>query len=257
MASDLIPMLRLEGIRKRFGTLSILDGVSAEIQRRTVTAFIGPNGAGKTTLFHTISGDLVPDAGRVELAGQNVTGMPPWRIARLGLGKQFQDVRVFRNLSCEDNLLLALHNHANQPSWSSLLGLGGHAKRLAQLREEALRCLGRVGLAEQAQQMAGALSFGNQKLLAFARLLAGRFTLLLLDEPAAGVSAATLERLIDIIRRAVAEDSVTVALIEHNMHFVAQLADETYVLKEGAIFDRGPTTNVLQRPENRELCMGI
>lgn len=253
-------MLRLDGIRKRFGTLKILDGVSAEIQGKTVTAFIGPNGAGKTTLFHTISGDLIPDAGRVELAGRNITGMPPWRIARLGLGKQFQDVRVFRNLSCEDNLVLALYNSSHHQAirapWSFLPGLGIGSRPLAQLREEARWGLGRVGLAGQAGQMAGALSFGNQKLLAFARLLAGQFTFLLLDEPASGVSAATLERITEIIRRAVAE-GVTVALIEHNMHFVAQLADTTYVLKDGAIFDRGPTEDVLRRPANRELCMGM
>jgi ABC-type branched-subunit amino acid transport system ATPase component len=251
------PILTLRGVRKRFGHISVLNGVNAEVRSGEVTAFVGPNGAGKTTLFHTISGDLKLDAGTVTLSGRAINGLPPWMVARMGLGKQFQDVRTFGALSCQENVLLALNDHESQSPIASLVMACRHSRQLGESRERANQFLSMVGLDSQASEPANTLSSGNQKLLALARLLAGGFPILLLDEPAAGVSPATLSRILSVLHDAVRRDGRTVVLIEHNMSFVAELADTTYVLKDGIVFDVGPTREVLARPQNRELCIGI
>jgi ABC-type branched-subunit amino acid transport system ATPase component len=251
------PVLTLRSVRKRFGNVNVLNGVNAEIERGRVTAFIGPNGAGKTTLFHSVSGDLKIDSGTVEFTGRTINGLPPWRIARMGLGKQFQDVRVFGALTCQENILLALDDHGSQSPVTSLLMARRNSNRVGESCEKASHFLGMVGLDSESRRPAETLSFGNQKLLAFARLMAGGFPFLLLDEPASGVSPATIGKILSTLRDAVRKEGRTVVLIEHNMSFVSDLADTTYVLKDGMVFDCGPTAEVLARPQNRELCIGI
>lgn len=251
------PALRVEGLGKSFGSLRVLRGIDASVQPGSLTAFIGPNGAGKTTLFHAISGDLFPDTGRVHLGDRDVTGLPTWKLARLGLGRLFQDVRVFRALSCHDNLLLPLLDHEARWPWATLRAPRGKGGGETDLRAAVRRTLATVGLEEKCDDPAGALSFGSQKLLALARLLAGRFRILLLDEPASGISPHVLEKVGAILRVLVREQGLTVAMIEHNMRFVAEHADFTYVMRDGEIFDGGPTAEVLARPANRELCLGM
>jgi len=175
----------------------------------------------------------------------------------MGLGKQFQDVRVFASLTCQENVLLALNDHESQSPVTSLLMARKYSRRLDKSRESARHFLSMVGLDSKACEPAETLSFGNQKLLAFARLLAGNFPVLLLDEPASGVSPATIGKILAILQNAVRREGRTVALIEHNISFVSELADTTYVLKDGTVFDCGPTSEVLVRPQNRELCIGI
>lgn len=251
------PALRVERLGKSFGALRVLKSIDATVAPGSITAFIGPNGAGKTTLFHVISGDLAPDTGSVLLEDRDVTDLPTWRRARLGLGRLFQDVRVFRALSCTDNLLLSLLDH--QASWplARLRPPGGSLRGETDLRTSVHRALAAVGLEERCEDPAGALSFGSQKLLALARLLAGRFRILLLDEPASGIAPHVLEKVGEILRVLVREHGLTVAMIEHNMHFVAEHAAYTYVLRDGEIFDHGATADVLARPANRELCLGM
>jgi ABC-type branched-subunit amino acid transport system ATPase component len=250
-------VLDLQGVHKRFGDMSVLRGVDAIVRRGAVTAFVGPNGAGKTTLFHCIAGDLRPETGRIEFRGQPIVGLSPWRIARQGLGRFFQDVRVFRNLTVLENVMLALHDHPAQTLLGSLLRFMHRGTPRVQVEGEARDYLRQMGLEGHAGRLAGALSWGNQKLLAMARLLAGTFDFLLLDEPTAGVSPVMVERLEAILRRVVAERGVTVALIEHNMGFVSKMANYTYVLRAGVVHDHGPTTEVLERPENVDICIGL
>ncbi len=246
--------LVIEGLRKRLGGVEVLAGVDAVLRDGGITAFIGPNGAGKTTLFNTITGELKPDSGKVTFQGREITGREPWEIAGMGVGKVFQDVRVFPSLSVVDNVIAALQTHADQSLGRSLLR-GDRSLREARGEAEAL--LDKVGVAGRRDGPAGELSWGNQKLLAFARLLAGEHRFVLLDEPVAGVSPALGERIKELIRELAAKDGVTVALIEHDMAFVSDLVDKVVVLKEGKVFDQGPAAEVLNRPANIELCLGL
>jgi ABC-type branched-subunit amino acid transport system ATPase component len=250
------PVLLIEGLEKRFGEVTVLRDVHAALTPGTVTAFVGPNGAGKTTLFHAITGDLKPDAGEVILEGRDITAQPPWRIARQGLGKMFQDVRVFENLSILDNVVLALHDHASQTVWSSLAGLWRRDQRRAERVEAAESWLALAGVQRPWNRTAGDLSFGNQKLLALARLMAGGFRLLLLDEPTSGVSPVMVNDMANIIHN-LADQGVTVALIEHNYAFVKDVASACYLLRDGTVHDTGPTDEVLGKPDNREILIGL
>lgn len=245
--------LIIEGLRKRIGEVEVLGGIDTRLKAGGITAFIGPNGAGKTTLFHAITGELRPDAGRVIFQGEDVTGKEPWELARLGIGKVFQDVRVFPSLTPVANVEAALHRQPDRSLWQGMLR--GDSDR-TKTRTRAEELLNEVGVEGRWDGPAGELSWGNQKLLAFARLMAGDFRFVLLDEPVAGVSPILGNRLKSLIRK-MAEAGATVALIEHDMAFVRDLADEVVVLKEGRVFDQGPAREVLERPANLELCLGL
>lgn len=186
--------------------------------------------------------------------GQDISHREPWDMARMGIGKVFQDVRVFPSLSVIDNVVAALQRRADRSLRASLVN-GARNLEAAQKKAEAL--LDKVGVEGCRDGPAGELSWGNQKLLAFARLLAGNFRFVLLDEPAAGVSPMLGSRLRELIRKLAKEEGVTVALIEHDMAFVRGLADTVVVLNEGRVFDQGPASEVLERPANLELCLGL
>ena len=250
------PVLLIEGLEKRFGEVAVLHDIHAALPAGGVTAFVGPNGAGKTTLFHAITGDLRADAGMVSLNGENITNRPPWKIARKGLGKMFQDVRLFEDLSILENVLLALHDHSSQTVWASLARRWRQRESTPDLVAEAESWLEKTGVEPPWDRPAADLSFGNKKLLALARLMAGGFEVLLLDEPTSGVSPAMIERMAELIR-GLSANGITVALIEHNFSFVRDIAQECYLLREGHIHDTGPTDSVLNKPENREILIGL
>ncbi|MDD5266666.1 MAG: ATP-binding cassette domain-containing protein [Methylococcales bacterium] len=250
------PALTIKNLMVRFGEVAVLRGVSASLPSGAVTAFVGPNGAGKTTLFHAISGDLLPDKGIVSLRGKPITGMAPWKVARNGLGKMFQDVRVFDSLTVIDNVLLALHEHEGLSVWASLTGVPMWRRHAPKLLQEAESWLEIVGVERPYDRPAGLLSFGNKKLLALARLMAGKFDVFLLDEPTAGVSPVLVERIAELIRK-MANRGITIALIEHNFSFVTNVAEHVYLMREGTIQDWGATEEVLAKDENREILIGL
>jgi ABC-type branched-subunit amino acid transport system ATPase component len=251
------PILVIENVEKHFGNLAVLRGISAAVSEGSITAFVGPNGAGKTTLFHTITGDLRMDSGSVLLRGKSISGKPPWQIARLGLGKLFQDVRIFESLTVMENVLLALHDHSGRSVVASLLRARYHYHANGTRQAEAKQWLEAAGVEPPYDRPAGQLSFGNKKLLALARLLAGKFDLLLLDEPTAGLAQPMIDKLCELLRMLVQERKVTVALIEHNFSFVSAVADTAYLLRSGIVHDQGPTVEVLGRDENREILIGL
>ena len=246
--------LIVKGISKAFNGFVAVEGVTATFLPGRITALIGPNGAGKTTLFHVITGELDPDSGRVLYRGEDITGCPPWKVARKGIGRLFQDVRVFKNLSVLDNVVCACLPHGSEsPIFSFSPRKGTEMEKMEQKGREVLGLLGLEGLEDR---YAGELSFGQQKLLGVARLLAMGSEVLLLDEPTAGVAPQIRKELIEILRKE-ADSGKTVVVVEHNISVVINIADWVYFMSGGRISFFGRTDHVLGAREVREIYLGL
>jgi branched-chain amino acid transport system ATP-binding protein len=225
-------ILETKNLTMDFRGFRALDGLDLRVQEGTIHAVIGPNGAGKTTLFNLLSGLLVPTLGQILFAGQEITGAPPYRIARLGVARSFQISSVFPHLTLLDNVGLAL-----QASTSLGYAFWRSDQVLDQFSDEAREILGSVGLAELATRQVLALSYGQKRALEIGLTLALRPKLLLLDEPTAGLSLEDVSRVVDPIRR-IAKDR-TVVLVEHNMGVVAALSQRITVLQHGRVLAEG------------------
>jgi branched-chain amino acid transport system ATP-binding protein len=240
-------LLALEGVTRRFGGLVAVDGVDLSVAQGGVTAIIGPNGAGKTTLFHMISGFQTPNAGRIVLDGEDITGLPPEKIAAHGLIRTFQLVQLFRDLSAIENVKIGCHLQTRGGVVTALLRPKGARQAEAQVEATARELLAFVGLDACAGLAAGALTYGQQRLLEIARALAARPKLLLLDEPAAGLNSQETRLLSATIRRIVSQGT-TVLLIEHDMNLVMSTADTVAVLDFGVKIAEGTPRSVREDP---------
>ena len=243
------PILRLDGLRKRFGGLAVTDGVSLEVLPGEIHAVIGPNGAGKTTLIHQVSGTLRPDAGRVVFAGQDVTALALARRARLGLARSFQITSVLPGFTALENAALAVQAR----SGSSFRFLRAASTEPA-LNREARAALEQVGLADRAQVPAAALSHGERRQLELAIALAMQPRLLLLDEPLAGAGLEETERLVALLRGL--KGHYAVLLVEHDMQAVFALADRISVLVYGRLVATGTPAVIRADPEVRAAYLG-
>lgn len=242
-------LLRLRGLRKRFGGLTVTDDVSLTVQHGEIHAIIGPNGAGKTTLINQISGTLRPDSGSVEFAGQNVTGWPLPRLARAGLARSFQVTCLIPGFTALENAALAA-----QASSGSSFRFIGRASRDAALNAAARATLDRVGLGTRAGMLAGSLSHGEKRHLELAVAIAIRPRLLLLDEPLAGAGPEETARLIALLRDLRTEFGIL--LIEHDMDAVFALANRISVLVYGRIVVTGTAAEIRAHPEVRSAYLG-
>jgi len=236
------PVVELRGVTKRFGGTVAADELSFGIQPRKLTALIGPNGAGKTTVVNLLAGRLRPDAGDLRYEGQPLP-RGPHRCAQAGIGRLFQDVRVFGGLTALENVAVAVPGQRTEGVAEALLRPDHLATERRTTRTTALAALERVGLAERADSLGRAMSYGQQKLVAIARLLAAGSRLLLLDEPASGLNPRMIEDLAGLLRGLVA-DGLTLLLIEHNMALVQEVADEVVLLEAGRCRLAGPTAEV-------------
>ena len=240
-------LLSLQGVTRRFGGLVAVDAIDLEVAEGGVTAVIGPNGAGKTTLFNLISGFQIPNDGRIVFAGEDITAHPPETIAAAGLVRTFQLVQLFQNLSVLENIQVGCHLHSSGGVTSALLRLSRTRQAEREIETRARELLDFVGLEATADTEASALAYGQQRLLEIARSLAARPRLLLLDEPAAGLSADETRRLSAAIR-SIAERGTTVLLIEHDMKLVMNTADAIAVLDFGRKIAEGPPATVREDP---------
>ena len=225
-------MLALEGVSLSFGGLRAVESASFTLAEGSIVALVGPNGAGKTTLFNLISGFLVPERGRIRFEGRDITGMPPERIAALGLVRTFQIVQPFARLSVRENIAVGAH-----------LRLAGRRKALAMADEIAER----LGIAHQLDQPAGELTVAGRKRLELARALATAPRLLLLDEVMAGLNPRELDDIAAVIR-AISAGGVTLLLIEHVMRAVMSLAERVLVLNDGALIAEGRPAEIAADP---------
>jgi branched-chain amino acid transport system ATP-binding protein len=240
-------LFKAEGLTKRFGGVIAVNAVSFDIPERIVFAVIGPNGAGKSTLLNLMSGVHQPESGTMALAGTDLIGLPAQRRVRLGLARTFQKIRLFRHLSVLENVLAGFHTHHQVPAWQFLLPGAALRRDRARCRAAAMELLDFVGLAERAEATAGALAYGQQRMLEIARALATRPRLFMLDEPAAGLNAAEVDALLDRLVR-LRRDGMTVVVVEHNMDLVMTVADRVLVIDYGQRLFEGTPAEVQAHP---------
>ena len=237
-------LLTTEGLTRAFGGVIALNGVDMAIEHGSISAVIGPNGAGKSTLFNLCSGVDRPTAGRIVFDGRLINGAGPHRIARFGIARTFQNARLFERLTLLENVMIGCEAQERGSGFvACMLRLPGVGARERAARERALRLLELVGLNFRAGELSATLPFGQQRLLEIVRALAMRPRLLLLDEPAAGLSASERAALADVVRR-IRDSGVTVVLVEHDMQLVMQLAEHIVVLNHGEMIAEGPPAAV-------------
>ncbi|MGQ2980472.1 MAG: ABC transporter ATP-binding protein [Polaromonas sp.] len=248
-------MLQLENVVKTFGALRAVDGVSLKVEKSTITGLIGPNGAGKTTLFNAIAGNHVPDGGSIMLGGQEIAGLRADQVFHRGLGRTFQIPRPLGTLTVLENMLLVPGGQVGEKFWNTWLRRGRVRAQDAANLDKAREVVEFVGLASLADQPARVLSGGQQKLLELARILMVNPSVILLDEPAAGVNPVLLEtlieRIVELNRR-----GITFLLIEHNMDMVMRLCNPVIVMAQGKVVMQGTPDEVRRDPRVVEAYLG-
>jgi len=240
-------ILRCENLRKTFNGSQALTGLSLELPTSGITAIIGPNGAGKTTLLNILTGFIQPDDGRCFFGCREITRLPPHRIVRLGVGRTFQDLRLTLQVSVLENVLVACPNQRGERLLPALLRVGVAADDVRN-QAEAIRLLRFVGLEQKGEELAGELSYGQQKLLTLVCCLATGAQILLLDEPVAGIHPEMAARLLDLLRE-LRDTGKLVVFVEHDIASVRQVADSVIVMDQGNVIAQGPPSEILDRPE--------
>lgn len=227
------PLLTVSRLSVTFSGVHALSDLSLEVPDGTILALIGPNGAGKTTLLNVVSGFVRPQSGFVRYGDIDLTRLPAWGRARLGIGRTFQNLQVFGSLSLLDNVIIGRHSRSRTGLIGAMVRWGRAATEDARSREAAMAILGRLGIERYAERRVSELPFGVQKMAGLARALALEPRLVLLDEPAAGMSRLEVDRFAMLMRRIQEEWHLTVVLVEHNMGLVMRLADHVVVVDRG------------------------
>ena len=243
-------------VSKSFSGLLAVDSVSLDFEPGKITALVGPNGAGKTTLFHLICGSMRADEGIIRFRGEDIGSWPSWRVSRLGIGRLFQDIRIFPKLTALENLMVSFPNFRRESPFAAWFLRGSTRRMEEECRSKATRILDFIGLTDCRFQLAGSLSFGQQKLLALGRLLAADSRALMLDEPTAGLHPDMARKLLGVLRDLATRGS-TIVLIEHNVSVVIGAADWLYFMENGQISAFGLPAEVLGDSTVRARYLGL
>lgn len=249
-------ILFLKNVSKSFGGIKAVDNVSIGFYEGQITGLIGPNGAGKTTLFNLISGFMPVDTGEIYCMHRRIDTLPPYSRAQLGIGRLFQDVRVFNKMTVLENVLVAFPETAGENFYDGIFS----RKKMLRLEKEnitkAEQLLEFVGLLDSRNSLAENLSLGQQKLLSLARLLAMNSSVMLLDEPTAGVHPLLITKILDLIKH-LSSIGKTIIFIEHNINVVLEIAHWLYLLDEGQVVAFGLPEEVVNDPVTKEVYLGV
>ena len=237
-------LLRTKQMTKRFGGLVAVDNLELEVEQGAIHSIIGPNGAGKTTVFNCVMEFYPPDDGQIWFAGQRIDGLTPDRVAAAGINRTYQTIRLFRNLTAIENILVGMHIHLKSTWYGAVLNSRGARDDEARAHDDARRILDFVGLRGRGDVLARDLAYGEQRRLEVARALATRPRLLMLDEPMAGMNPRESADMTSFIRRVRDEGGVTILLIEHSMRVVMGISDRVSVLDHGVKIAEGTPAEV-------------
>ena len=242
------PILKIEGLCRDFGGVKAVHNLCCGVTEGEITAMIGPNGAGKTTAFNLVTGLLPVSMGKIYFDERNITDLPPHRIAALGIGRTFQNIRIFPNMTVLENVMVGVHTRSRKGMFASAFRLPGVSGEERFIRESAMQQLHFVDLDNKAHAKAGSLAFGQQRILEIARSLAAHPRLLLLDEPAAGLNSQETIRLGRLIQE-ILNTGVTVFIVEHDMELVMNISHTIIVLNNGCLIAHGTPSEVQKNPE--------
>jgi branched-chain amino acid transport system ATP-binding protein len=252
-------LLDLRGVTLAFGGLRVLSDLDLTVHEREIVSVIGPNGAGKTTLFNVVTGIYRPHAGEITLDGRSLIGLPPHRIARLGVARTFQTLRLFLNMTVKENVMAAAYGHTKAGVVRSVFrtpGMRREEREIARLAEEKLSFFGKRLVGYRWNQPAYSLSYANRRRLEIARAMATQPRILLLDEPAAGMNPAETHEITELIGQLRTEAGYTILVIEHDMHVVEGISDRVVALDHGLKIAEGSFDQVATDPQVVEAYLG-
>ena len=249
------PLLAVDAISKNFGGVRVLEKTTFSLPEGQVTCLVGPNGAGKTTAFDCITGFLAFEAGSIRLRGDELKGLSRGEIVRHGVARSFQNLRLFDEMSVLDNVVVCLADESGNDPLTAIFRPFYSAALLRRRRAHALAILEQVGLEHKAEDHVTQISYGQQKLLCIARVLATDAQLLLLDEPTSGLSATALDNMVKVIAK-LSDSGKTLLVVEHNTRIVRDIADRIVFMHQGRVLAEGPPLEILDRPDLIEIYFG-
>ena len=249
-------LLKVENLSKSFSGLKAVSNLDLEMMEGELVGLIGPNGAGKTTVFNLLTGVYEPTEGTISFKGERIDGLSPYKISHRGIARTFQNIRLFGDLSVIDNVKIAYHQHVSYNILSGILRLPNYYKGEKEIYQKAYDLLKIFDLHEKENELAKNLPYGQQRRLEIARALATKPSLLLLDEPAAGMNPQETQNLMDLIRWIRKEFNLTILLIEHDMSLVMGICERIYVLDYGMVIAHGSPDEIKSNPRVIEAYLG-
>jgi ABC-type branched-subunit amino acid transport system ATPase component len=253
------PLLELHGVSKSFGGLRVIQNLDLMVEEGEIVSLIGPNGAGKTTVFNLVTGVYSPDEGTIRLAGEDIVGVPPHRIATMGAARTFQSIRLFLNMSVRENVMVGGYGRTQTRPWQAVLrtrGARAEESEEQRLAEELLSFFGKRLVGFRLEQPAYSLSYANRRRLEIARAMATKPRVLLLDEPAAGMNPHETHEITELTARLRDEGGFTLVVIEHDMHVVEGVSDRVVALDHGTVIAEGSFEHVATHPAVIEAYLG-